>query len=129
MVVVLSALLVALAACGDDTRSVSDRARDAADKSADEVSGRVDQGLARGQAELLRERVKDKANGDTSAWPTMTLLQSAIDDLPGDPKILGLSDGNGDGRDDDGKLEVVVDQSHACVTISGDQLDVTGDAC
>jgi hypothetical protein len=129
MVLILSALVLALGACGDDTKSLSDRAQDAASDAANEAGDRVDQGVARGQAELLRERVKDIANGDTKAWPTVAVLQSAIDDLPGDPQIVGLSDNNNDGIDDDGKIEVVVDQSHACVTISGDQLDVSGDAC
>jgi hypothetical protein len=126
----LTLFLVLLAACGDDDdRSLEDRARDAASDVASEVDERVDQGVARAQAELLRERIKDAADGDATQWPAVTVIQQAVDDLPRDPDVTGLEDADGDGRDDDGKVGLAVDDSHACVTIGADDIDVSGDAC
>jgi hypothetical protein len=123
-------LFVPLAgACGDDDRSVEDRAQDAAADAADDVDEKVDEGLARAQAELLRERIKDAADGDASLWPTITIIESAVGDLPSDPEVSGVVDNDGDGRDDDGKIGLTIDESHACVAISADDIDVSGDAC
>jgi hypothetical protein len=121
--------LAPLAACGDDTQSVEDQARDAADDAASAVDEKVDEGLARGQAEILRERIKDEAGGDASTWTTMTVIQAAVDDLPSDPEVTGLEDGDGDGKDDDGKIGIAIDDSNACVTIGADDIDVSGGAC
>jgi hypothetical protein len=129
----LIALIAPLAliplACGDDDQSVEDRAQDAASDAADAVDEKVDEGLARGQAEILRERIKDAADGDETAWPTITVIEGAVADLPSDPEVTGVEDADGDGRDDDGKIGITIDESNACVTIGADDIDVTGDAC
>jgi hypothetical protein len=124
------AMLLTLGACGDST-SVSDKARSAADEArsaADDVRTKADEALARGQAEALRERVKDLANGDTGKWRDIALLRQAAKDLPGSPDVTGVVDDNGDGKDDDGHVEIVVNDSRACVAIDG-QIDVHGGAC
>jgi hypothetical protein len=59
----------------------------------------------------------------------MSVLQEAARDLPRSPTVTGLSDGNGDGRDDDGKLEITIDESHSCVIVAGGDIDVTSNRC
>ena len=54
------------------------------------------------------------------------MLQEAADGLPGDPTVEGIADTNGDGFDDDGRVEVRVEQERSCLTLpaSGDDIDV-----
>ena len=114
-----------LGACGDDTSTTAaDRAREAAS----EVDSAVDSGLARAQGEILRQRAKDLVRrGET--LDSMSVLQEAARDLPRSPSVTGLSDMNGDGRDDDGTLEITIDDSHSCVRVAGADIDVTSAAC
>jgi hypothetical protein len=112
-----------LSGCGDDS-SAADKARDAAGQ----VDSAVDAGLARGQAEILRQRAKDFVRQGESV-ASMSVLQEAARDLPSNPTVTGLADANGDGLDDDGKLEITIDKSHACVMITGTDIDVTSTRC
>jgi hypothetical protein len=112
-----------LSACGDD-ESAADQARDAAD----EVDSAVDAGIARAQAEILRQRAKDLVRqGET--LDSMSVLQEAARDLPRSPTVTGIADANGDGRDDDGKLEIAIDDSYACVVVTGPDIDVSSARC
>ena len=121
---VASAALL-LGACGDDSSTTAaDNARDAAS----EVDNAVDAGLARTQAEIFRQRAKDLVR-QGEPLDSMSVLQEAARDLPRNPTVTGLGDANGDGRDDDGKLEISIDQSHSCVRIAGTDIDVTSAAC
>lgn len=117
------AAVVLVSGCGDD-KSVADKTRDAAN----EVRTKADEALARGQAEAFRERLKDLANGDSTKWRDMALLRQTAKDLPGTPDVSGITDDNGDGKDDDGHVEVVVNDSRACIAIDG-EIDVHGGAC
>ena len=110
-------------ACGDDS-SASDKARDAAGQ----VDSAVDAGLARGQAEIFRQRAKDLVRQGESL-DSMSVLQEAARDLPRNPTITGLGDSNGDGKDDDGKLEITIDKSHSCISITGSDINVTSSSC
>jgi hypothetical protein len=92
------------------------------------VDSAVDAGIARTQAELLRQRAKDLVR-EGERLDSMSVLSEAARDLPRDPTVTGLTDGNGDGRDDDGKLEIAVDDSHACVIVAGTDIDVTSARC
>ena len=122
-VAVAAASALWISACGDDS-STADKARDAAR----EVDDAVDAGIARGQAEILRQRAKDHVRaGET--LDSMSVLQEAARDLPRSPTVTGLGDLNGDGRDDDGRLEIAIDDSYACVVIVGSDIDVTGARC
>lgn len=114
-----------LGACGDDTSSsAADKARDAAG----EVDSAVDAGLARAQAEIFRQRAKDLVR-QGEPLDSVTVLQEAARDLPRNPTVTGIGDANGDGRDDDGKLEITIDESHSCVVVVGSDIDVTSAAC
>ena len=54
------------------------------------------------------------------------VLEESVDDLPGEPEVTGIDDGDGDGRDDDGVVEVHVGDQRACLVIGepGDGDDV-----
>ena len=112
-----------VSACGDDS-STGDRAREAAG----EIDDAVDAGIARGQAEIFRQRAQDLVRQGESL-DSMSVLQEAARDLPRSPTVTGISDANGDGRDDDGKLEIAVDDSYACVIVTAANIDVTGARC
>lgn len=114
-----------LGACGDDNSDdAANRARDAAGQ----IDDAVDAGIARTQAEILRQRAKDLVRQGESL-DSMSVLQEAARDLPRSPTVSGLNDGNGDGRDDDGKLQITIDESHSCVIVTGGDIDVTSNRC
>jgi hypothetical protein len=118
--------LVGVAACGDDSgKSATDQIKSAAS----DVKESANQAAARALAESYRAALKAKGPGQPLR--TITLLNDVKGTLPGNPDISGIADGNGDGQDDDGKVEATVNDGHACVTIpaTGDLVDVNGGAC
>jgi hypothetical protein len=87
---------------------------------------------ARASAEAFRVSVKAQdTEGDPGGIRNVQALREAADDLPGGVDVLGIDDGDGDGIDDDGFVEVKVDNEFACVTLpeSGDDVDVSGGRC
>ena len=114
-----------LSACGDDSSSTAaDKAREAAG----EVDSAVDAGLARTQAEIFRQRAQDLVR-QGEPLDSISVLQEAARDLPRNPTVTGIGDANGDGRDDDGKLEITIDDSHSCVRVVGSDMSVSSAAC
>jgi hypothetical protein len=98
----------------------------------DEAEETAKQTGARTSAEAFRVSVKAQdTEGDPGGVRNIQVLREAADDLPGGPRVLGIDDSNGDGIDDDGFVEVKVDDEFACVTLpeSGDDVDVTGGRC
>ena len=67
----------------------------------------------------------------TGGFRNVEALNEAADDLPGGVDVVGIVDSNGDGIDDDGCVEMQVDDEFACVTLpaSGDEIDVNGGRC
>ena len=136
-----TAALVFAGCSDDDTDSISseaqqrvDQASDDADdlkdqveKKLDEAGEQFDEGVARGQAEIFRQRLTDLGRDEPSI--AVTDLEDIASDLPGDPEVTGIEDDDGDGDDDDGKVEISVDESSACVTISGSSVEVDDGAC
>jgi hypothetical protein len=60
----------------------------------------------------------------------VSVLREAADDVPGDPDVTGIEDGDGDGRDDDGKVELATGDQRACLTVAGNgEVDVSSDPC
>jgi hypothetical protein len=58
------------------------------------------------------------------------VLQENVNDLPGNPKVTGIEDKDGDGKDDDGNLEAHVYDEVACVSVSTHgRVDVHGGHC
>jgi hypothetical protein len=132
---VTSALAVSLAcllcvvACSDDGKSAADQVKDAAQDAANNVKETANDAAARAVAESYRAALKAKGGGQPLR--TITLLNDVKGTLPGSPDISGITDGNGDGQDDDGKVQVKVNDSQACVTVpaTGDLVDVNGGSC
>ncbi|MBX3284758.1 MAG: hypothetical protein KF703_05400 [Actinobacteria bacterium] len=139
----LAAGLLALAplttACSSDTKdkaseavdSAKDDAADAVDSAKDDVATAADATQARTTAETLRASLKANDTADEEGVRSVKALDEASADLPGDPEITGIDDADGDGLDDDGKVEVTFDEEHACLTLpeEGEEIDVTSEAC
>jgi hypothetical protein len=120
------ACLVGAVGCSDDSGdSALDQARDVAS----DVKENANDTAARAVAEAYRAALKAKGGGQSLR--TVTLLNEAADTLPGSPDISGITDSDGDGLDDDGKVQVKVNSGQACVTVpaTGDLVDVNGGAC
>jgi hypothetical protein len=117
-----------LVACSDETE---DKVRDAAESVREDAENVAGRGAARVLAEELRAglKAKDLPSGQTER--DVAVLNAVVRDLPGDPDITGIEDGDGDGKDDDGKVEAHVGDQAACLTISedGKDTDVENGAC
>ena len=117
--------LLAGGACDDDTRDdVKEAAEDVKEK-AGEAGARV---IAEGYRASIKAQDTDDATGGVR---NVEALRTAAADLPGDPEVTGIEDADGDGRDDDGYVQVNVDDESACVTlpVSGDDIEVSGGSC
>jgi hypothetical protein len=98
----------------------------------DDAEEKVNDATARAGAEGFRVSIKAQDTDDDSGGVrSIEALRAAAEDVPGDPDITGIEDSDGDGVDDDGLVEVKVGDQVACVQLpeSGDEVDVTGDAC
>jgi len=98
----------------------------------DEAEETAEQVGARASAETLRASLKAQdTDAETGGVRNVEALQEAADDLPGNVDVVGIGDSNGDGIDDDGFVEIQVDDEFACVTLpeSGDEIDVNGGRC
>lgn len=107
-------------ACGDDDNAnLRERAEDVAGSAG-----------ARAAAEVMRGALEaqDLDNGKTLR--DVGVLRENADDVPGDPTVEGIVDANGDGEDDDGKVELRVGDQAACVIVSTEnKVSVENDAC
>ena len=63
---------------------------------------------AGGVAEALRLVLVEDDLGPNQTERDVDVLQESVDDLPGEPEVSGIADDDGDGVDDDGKVEVRV---------------------
>jgi hypothetical protein len=122
---VASCLALALglvAACGDDESDDGSGAED--------VEEVAESAGARAVAEAIRVALLAEDLDEAEHESDVAVLQEAVEDLPGEPDVTGIEDANGDGRDDDGKVEVHVDREVACLTVqSSGRVDVTGGEC
>ena len=116
--------LVAGAGCDDDTE---DQAQETIEDIESDLEDTAGQASARSIAEALRSlMLEDDGEQDLRS---VEGIQENLDDLPGDPEVTGIDDANGDGLDDDGRVEVRVGDQAACLVISGDEIDVENRAC
>jgi hypothetical protein len=108
-------LALAGAACGDDETS------DAGDEGiVQEVEDAGESAGALGLAEAMRVTLLAEDVGDDVDRHSVDVLRESADDLPGSPDVIGITDDDGDGRDDDGNVELRVDDEAACLTVEGD---------
>jgi hypothetical protein len=115
-----------LAACSDETR---DETREAAESAGDDLDQVVDEGSARAVAEALRAAIESDDDYDDSGQPTVAVINDNVADLPGDPQVEGVADADGDGFDDDGAVDVRVDDEGACLRLNDGSIDVENGAC
>ena len=136
LVALLGIVPATLLGCSDDTNdkvksaaeSAKEDAQDALDEARKDASSAVDSAGARGAAEYVHGRVKAADDQDPRS---VELLQGYVDDLPSQAKVTGLDDQDGDGLDDDGKVQFTVGDKSSCLTIpeTGTDTQVSDDAC
>ena len=98
----------------------------------DEAKEKAGEAGARATAEALRASLKARDTKDAPGGVrNVEALREAAKDLPGQPEITGITDADGDGRDDDGYVQAKVGHESACITLpeSGDAIEVSGGAC
>lgn len=133
-------LVLSLAtACSDETQqsaretadNLEEDAKTNASQLGDDLDETTDEGLARAAAEELRARIKANETASTQGARSMTVIGESAVDLAGDPEVTGAADADGDGLDDDGKVQVDVGTGSACVTLpaTGSDTTVEGGAC
>jgi hypothetical protein len=116
------------AACSDDTQ---DKAEDALESAASDADQAIDTGSAQGIGAALQASIEADDRYEDEGPRSMAVVQENADDLPGEPEIVGLSDSDSDGLDDDGLVEVRVDDSAACLSLGeiGEGIDISDEAC
>ena len=126
-------------ACSSDTKenakdtaeSVKEDAQDNAEKAGDEIEQKGDEAQARTAAEDLRARIKANDTADEEGARSVAAINESLADVAGDPELSGLEDSDGDGLDDDGKVQVDVGDASACLTLpaEGEDTQVEGGTC
>lgn len=114
--------------CSSDT---ADKAKDTVDSAGEDVQSGAQQATASSTAEAFRASLKGNKDADEQGLRSVDVLQQVADDLPGDPDISGIEDGDGDGLDDDGKIQVTAGDEQACISVpeSGENTEVSAEAC
>ena len=126
-------LLLGASACSDDT---NDKVSDAADSVGSDVSDaagnireHAEDGAgavgARTQAEALRASLKGNDTADAEGVRSVAAINEAATDLPGDVEVTGVDDADGDGLDDDGRVQVDQGDQSACVILPAEGEDTT----
>jgi hypothetical protein len=117
-----------VAACSDDTK---DQAREAAESAAEDADDFVDSSSAQAIAAALQASIEADDRYEDEGPRSMAVLQENIDDLPGEPEVVEVVDSDGDGLDDDGRVEVRVDDDASCLSLGevGEGIDISDDAC
>ena len=126
-------LLLGASACSDDT---NDKVSDAADSVGSDVSDAAgdiredaEDGAgavgARTQAEALRASLKVNDTANAEGVRSVAAIEEAASDLPGDVEVTGVEDADGDGLDDDGRVQVDQGDQSACVILPAEGEDTT----
>jgi hypothetical protein len=123
----VAAVVLGGAACSDESR---DEIGDAAESVGDDAEQAANAAAVRSAAEAMRASLQAEDLAANETVRHITVLEEAIDDVPGDVRSSGVTDGDGDGKDDDGKVELAVGDERACVTVADNgDVSVAGDAC
>lgn len=128
VVLIITTAVLLLGACSEeDRKNAGSTVSSVQEEAADEVG----EAGARAAAEAYRTALKVDDGGDDKGLRSVDVLQENSKDLPGDPEVLRIADDDGDGLDDDGKVEVKVSDKVACVTVpeTGKEVDVADGAC
>lgn len=90
----------------------------------------LSQAGARAAVETARGVLKAQNLKQGETVRSVSVLKDAADKVPGSPDVTGITDADGDGKDDDGKVEFTVGDQHACLTAHDNgNVDVTDGAC
>jgi hypothetical protein len=118
--VAICACAFLVAACSDDdNQNVREQVEDAAGSA-----------TARVAAETMRAALEAQDLDSGATLRDVTVLRENANDVPGDPRVSGIEDADGDGKDDDGKVELRAGDQAACVTVTdGNDVSVANDAC
>jgi hypothetical protein len=118
----------ALTSCSSSSQKSFNKAVDNATK---DVNKAADQATARLGAEAIRAKLLIDTRGDDSRPYTAKEVADAAKNLPGSPKVSGVGDANGDGRNDSRYLQVSSGKEAACVILptSGTSIEVKGGKC
>jgi hypothetical protein len=120
--------LLLVVGCSDETR---DQTREAAESAAEDADEFVDSSSAQAIAAALQASIEADERYEDEGPRSVAVLQENIDDLPGEPEVVGVDDTDGDGLEDDGQVEVRVDDDAACLSLGeiGEGIDISDDAC
>jgi hypothetical protein len=115
----------------DTAESVQDDAAERAEEAGNEIEETGDEAQARAAAEDLRARLKANDTANDEGARSVAAINESLADVAGDPELEGLEDADGDGLDDDGKVQVNIEDSSACLTLpeSGEDTTVDGGDC
>lgn len=108
------ALALAAGACGDSDGS----------NAREDIEDAVGGASARAAGESMRVALEAQNLDGDKTLRDIDVLQENADDVPGDPTVSGIADGNGDGKDDDGKVGLMVGDQSVCVVVTA-QNDVS----
>jgi hypothetical protein len=139
LAIVLAMTAPFVASCSSDTEdnardtaeSLKEDAEDNAETAGSEIEETGDEAQARTAAEELRARIKANDTANAEGARSIAAIDESLEDVAGDPQLEGLDDGDGDGLDDDGKVQINVESSSACLIIpeSGEDTTVESGAC
>ena len=126
-IVIAGLLLFGFAACGDSNDNVDD-AVDSAHARRRRTSPAPSPPAP--AAEAIRAALQAENLDANQTVRDVAVLQESVADIPGDPSVSGIDDADGDGKDDDGKVQVAVGDQTACITVqdNGD-ISVSSDSC
>lgn len=117
-------MVLAVGGCGDEESDAGD------DGVVQEAEDLAESTGALALAEAMRATLLAEDVGDDVDRRRVSVLQEAAGDLPGTPEVRGVADADGDGLDDDGNVELVVDDEVACLTVGrGEDVSVSEGAC
>lgn len=133
------ALCFGSVACSDDTKDKAkdtlDSAKEDAKETASDVKDNAEEGMgvaqARAAAIALQGGLKANQTARDDGARSVKAINEVADKIPGSPEISGVEDADGDGFDDDGKVQVTVGDYSACLTIeaNGTGSDISDGAC
>ncbi|MCU1454547.1 MAG: hypothetical protein JWN46_2693 [Acidimicrobiales bacterium] len=123
LVAVLVACTLLLApACSKATR---DKAKDTLKSAQQDAQVALDKAAPRVEAEALRAALKVDPTARSQGVRSVKALRDAATKVPGHPQITGIVDANGDGKDDDGKVQVNAKGYAACLILPATGTDTT----
>ncbi len=113
-----------IAGCSEEDRAEITESAEAAREDIEDAAGSA---AARSAAEALRAALKLDDQPESATLRDIAVIERARDQVPGDLQVAGVADADGDGRDDDGLVEVQVGDQAACLMIPAEGTDTSVD--